>query len=510
MRSVWVALGALAIGAAFFDCRAATEIRVEITTDACTEVRGTAIVVGHASDVDQRGPAATTNGCTRSRGGDGSVGRIGSLVIVPSGAEDEEVGIKIATGLGKTWQECMGGGEGCIVAKRTIRFSPNTKLDLPIVMSRSCAGVKCADGQTCDDGKCKSAQCGGPDGVSCTTPPPVEDDGGATEGGPVDAANSDVRDVAYVGPPSCNGLPLCSGQRSCCDSPQVVGGETNRMGSNFRSDEQPQHDNKVDSFSLDRFEVSVGRFRRFVDAMPPAPAADAGKNNAIPNSGWSTAWNAMLPAQRADWDARLTNNCGGGHPTWTSSPGGNEERPINCLTWYEAFAFCIWDGGRLPTESEWEYAAAGGRENRLYPFGGNEAFGAHELRPNWDCRGPDNPFNWNGCVTSDILSPGSRSDDARWGQADMGGNVGEWVLDYYAPSYAWVGACTTNCANLASSAAADAGAEAGADAGPPPAVMRSTRSGNWRTGDFSDIRSSNRNALAADARSDTQGVRCAR
>jgi formylglycine-generating enzyme required for sulfatase activity len=60
--------------------------------------------------------------------------------------------------------------------------------------------------------------------------------------------------------------------------------------------------------------------------------------------------------------------CSATYQTWTDSAGSNESRPMNCITWYEAFAFCIWDGGRLSTEAEWNYAAAGGSEQRQYPW----------------------------------------------------------------------------------------------------------------------------------------------
>jgi formylglycine-generating enzyme len=51
--------------------------------------------------------------------------------------------------------------------------------------------------------------------------------------------------------------------------------------------------------------------------------------------------------------------CHSTNQTWTDTVGSHENLPINCINWYEAYAFCIWDGGFLPSDAESEYAAAG-------------------------------------------------------------------------------------------------------------------------------------------------------
>ena len=67
--------------------------------------------------------------------------------------------------------------------------------------------------------------------------------------------------------------------------------------------------------------------------------------------------------------------------TWTNTEGSQENLPINGVNWYEAYAFCIWDGGFLPSEAEWVYAAAGGSLAAGVPVGQHDA-------------GDDVPRNW--------------------------------------------------------------------------------------------------------------------
>jgi hypothetical protein len=172
----FVAAAALAsLGA----CQSATAIVVDVTTDvACREANAghvsTTIAAGELASVDQRPPAATVTRC------DPATGRIGSLVLVPSGAEDAEIAIRVVTAIERDPASCAtaapGSAQGCIIAVVTQRFVPHRTIELPISMEARCDGVVCPPGQTCAMSGCLPA--------SLQTPPPqpppqVEDAGDA-------------------------------------------------------------------------------------------------------------------------------------------------------------------------------------------------------------------------------------------------------------------------------------------------------------------------------------------
>jgi formylglycine-generating enzyme required for sulfatase activity len=302
-----------------------------------------------------------------------------------------------------------------------------------------------------------------------------------------------------ISPPSCKGMKgnECAGE-DCCAT-LVVRGGVFPMGrgdkgsdafSGASSDEQPEHMVTLSPFFLDEFEVTVGRFRRYFEAYDGTnPRDGAGENPNVPGSGWQTAWNGDLQLNQRDLDSALA---GSNFSTWTTTAGDGESLPITFVTWYEAFAFCVWDGGRLPTEAEWEFAAAGGGDNRLYPWGSQDP-GSGDSFAVMDCSAGGNPDQ---CTLTDLLRVGSIPAGAgKFGQMDLAGSMQEPVLDV------WDGSFYSSMLSQTVVNPADLNQGSGG--------FRVMRGGNFQQSSY-QVRAAARNYIGPATRAYTLGIRCAR
>lgn len=238
-----------------------------------------------------------------------------------------------------------------------------------------------------------------------------------------------------------------------------------------------EHPATVSSFRLDDLPVTVGRFRKFVEAgfgiVSNPPALGAGAVPAVPESGWSPVDTLKLLAT-SDALAQKLALCA--PATYTIEPANAEQLPVICPDWAMAFSFCIWDGGRLPTETELAYAEAGGDEQRYYPWS--------------DPPRSTRATNADGVFRpSSYVAVGSRSASGRWGQLDLGGSVWSWVLDRGGAR--WPMPCV-DCVDLQSR---NTRRKRGGSRLEPPAAARAARTSSH---------------AIVDAHDSDQGFRCAR
>jgi formylglycine-generating enzyme required for sulfatase activity len=329
-------------------------------------------------------------------------------------------------------------------------------------------------------------------------------------GAVVDAASSDAG-LADALPPLDVFVPILPpttaamtgpGLDTCGSTPGSCAATVRLPGGTYDVRIDPATPATVSSYRLDTYKVTVGRFRKFTEAWLGGwrPAEGAGKHLHTNGgrglarveggfeSGWQSAWNGWVgaPSQAPQpltsldagtWSANLAcrSATGPAAATWSAVAGTRESWPMNCATWVEAQAFCIWDGGFLPSEIEWDFAAIGGSEGRTFPWGTDPVSPARAL------------------YAAQQLEPvGSRpAGVGRWGHAEMLGTLGEFVMDSRVTSYA------SRCVDCAhESTTRD----------------RTTRGTNFRSSavTVTAVSSVGRSGMELDIRSDAYGFRCAR
>jgi formylglycine-generating enzyme required for sulfatase activity len=216
-----------------------------------------------------------------------------------------------------------------------------------------------------------------------------------------------------------------TGNDNCCAVLDVPGGTFNRMN-------DPAYPATVSSFRMDKYPITVGRFRDFIESGratqqdPPTPGSGANPYTNGADTGWDPAWNAYLATDTAALKAALKCDPWDSWNTWTDVPGAREKKPIVCMTYYEIRAFCAWDGGFVPTAAQFNYAAVGGDQQRPYPWGADES--GVPLRAAYDCRGDGSLAG--DCKPTDITEVGMFPDGVgRWGHEDLSGIAYNLTID---------------------------------------------------------------------------------
>ena len=139
---------------------------------------------------------------------------------------------------------------------------------------------------------------------------------------------------------------------------------------------------KMPEFWIGRYPVTNTQYKRFLDAKRDYP---------VPNN----------------WDQKTR-----------SYPTGKADHPVVLVSWNNAEAFCDWAGLQMPTEQEWEKAARGDKDGRIYPWGDD-----------WiDGRCNTSEAGVHGTTRVGQYSPQS---DSPYGCADMAGNVWEWTESWH-------------------------------------------------------------------------------
>jgi formylglycine-generating enzyme len=199
--------------------------------------------------------------------------------------------------------------------------------------------------------------------------------------------------------------------------------------------EGPVREVSLSPFYIDSYPVTNDQFVEFARAT--------GYRTEAERFDWSFVFQGHIPAERY---AELVDRTAPGVSWWCKVNGADWRRPegpdssiaarphhpVVHMSWNDAAAYCEWAGKRLPTEAEWEYAARGGLEQKIYPWGDELTPGGRHLCNIWQGEFPHTDLGedgYTGPAPVDAFPPNG------YGLYTITGNAWEWCGDWFHPSY---------------------------------------------------------------------------
>ena len=215
------------------------------------------------------------------------------------------------------------------------------------------------------------------------------------------------------------------------------------VGMQATTEARPVHRVYVDGFWMDATELTNEQFARFVKATRYVTVAErtpraeefpgAPPENLVPGSVVFSPPHHPVPLSNAyQWWAYVKGTSWR-HPLGPeSSIAGKERHPVVHIAYEDALAYARWAGKRLPTEAEWEFAARGGLTGQLFPWGPDFRKDGQLMANTHQGHFPDRDTAED---TFAGVAPVAQFPPNGYGLHDVGGNVWEWVSDWYRPDY---------------------------------------------------------------------------
>ncbi len=217
------------------------------------------------------------------------------------------------------------------------------------------------------------------------------------------------------------------------------------------SHEKPKHTVKVDGFYMDETEVTNAQFSRFIQATNYITTAERPVDwelikQQLPPGTPKPHDSLLLPGSLlfkktkesvpnlydfSQW-WRWTNGANWKQPEGKgSSIDGKDNHPVVHVSYEDAMAYCHWAGRRLPTEAEWEFAARGGKRDKIY-FWGDLTDKLSSYVNSWEGEFPVDNTQADGFEKS---APIKTYPPNGYGLYEISGNVWEWTSDWYSSQY---------------------------------------------------------------------------